>query len=191
MLSGKSLVISNFLQARSGSISTQMFWVFGFSVLAAIGAQIEVPHQPVPFTLQTFFVLLAGAVLGARNGAVSMGAYLMAGIAGIPVFSGAGFGIARILGPTGGYLLAFPLAAAVVGLLLEKNTTLVRTVAAMALGLLVIFSLGTLQLKVVTGMSWTSALVSGFLIFSWWDILKLAAASGIYQAWSRIARRMS
>ena len=86
-----------------------------FAALTAAGAQIEIPNSPVPFTLQTLFVLLSGALLGPRLGTVSMLAYLGAGAAGLPVFSSFGFGVARLLGPTGGYLLAFPAAAFVAG----------------------------------------------------------------------------
>ena len=85
-------------------IYIQAFWAFTFAVLMAIGAQIEIPNQPVPFTMQTFFVLSAGALLGKRGGAISMGLYLILGAIGLPVFSGGAFGLAKILGPTGGYL---------------------------------------------------------------------------------------
>jgi biotin transport system substrate-specific component len=184
MAAVNTITISELLNTRSRVVSVQAFWILTFALLTAIGARIEIPHTPVPFTLQTLFVLLAGATLGARNGAVSMSAYLAAGLMGLPVFSGGGFGVGRILGPTGGYLLAFPLAAALIGSLLERGSGLLRIITAMLLGLLIIFSLGTLQLKIVTGMDWNSALAGGFLIFSWWDVLKLAAAAGIYRTLS-------
>ena len=67
-------------------VHIQAFWAFTFAVLVAIGAQIEIPNQPVPFTMQTFFVLSAGALLGKRGGAVSMGMYLILGAIGLPIF---------------------------------------------------------------------------------------------------------
>src|SRR5512147_2797212 len=107
--------------STSRTLATQAAWIGGFAAVTAIAAQLEIPHQPVPYTLQTLAVLLAGGLLGWRNGALSMFLYLAAGIAGAPVFSGAGFGLIRLLGPTGGYLLAFPVAAAVVGWMVERR----------------------------------------------------------------------
>ncbi len=91
--------------------------IFGFALLTALGARLSVPlpGTAVPMTLQPVAVLLAGVVLGSRAGAASQVAYLAAGAAGLPVFA-AGGGLAYLLGPTGGYLLAFPVAAAVAGL---------------------------------------------------------------------------
>jgi biotin transport system substrate-specific component len=168
-----------YLSLTSDHAVARSFWIVTFAVLTAIGAQVEIPLKPVPYTLQTLFVLLAGALLGARNGFLSMGLYLVLGLVGFPVFSSAGFGLAKILGPTGGYLLAFPVAAFLVGTLLHSRDSIVWTVLAMVSGLLVIFTFGTIQLAMVTGMSLPDAFSGGFMIFSWWDILKLAAATGI------------
>ena len=164
---------------------SQALWIAGLAALTAIGAQIEISHQPVPYTLQTFVVLLSGGLLGKRNGALSQIVYLAAGLSGLPVFSGFGFGIAKILGPTGGYLLSFPVAAYVVGLLIDQKKGLLRSIVAMAVGLLVIFSFGTLQLNFVYYHDWTAAFTHGCMIFSWWDIAKLAGAVACYQSFSR------
>lgn len=90
--------------------------VLAFAAATAIGAKVSlpIPGTPIPFTFQPFFVLLAGALLGSRLGAASQALYLLAGAAGLPVFA-AGGGIAYLLGPTGGYVLAYPLAAALAG----------------------------------------------------------------------------
>ena len=170
-----------YLSISSDHAIARAFWITTFAILTAAGAQVEIPTQPVPYTLQTLFVLLAGALLGPRNGFISMASYLVMGLVGLPVFSSAGFGLAKILGPTGGYLLAFPIAAFVVGSTLQSKSQIVRTTLAMFSGLLVIFTLGTIQLALVTGMNFSEAFGGGFLIFSWWDILKLAAAIGIYR----------
>jgi biotin transport system substrate-specific component len=159
-----------------------------FAALTAAGAQIEIPNSPVPYTMQTFFVLLAGALLGPRVGALSMLAYLGAGALGMPVFSSFGFGVARLLGPTGGYLLAFPVAAFAVGYLAGEKPTLVRLVLSMTAALLIVFSCGTLQLRLTLVPDWPSAIAGGFMIFSWWDVVKLAGAASIARAVLRARR---
>ena len=168
------------------SILSQLLWILGFAVATALGARLEIPHEPVPYTLQTFVVLLAGAFLGARNGALSQLAYLGMGVLGAPVFASGSFGLGALLGPTGGYLLAFPVAALVVGLLTERLRSLVGTVVSMAVGLVLIFASGTLHLYAFYLRDATLAFSSGFLLFSWWDLIKLGAAATIYH---QVARR--
>lgn len=162
------------------ALLAQALWIVAFAALTAVGARIEIPHQPVPFTLQTFFVLIAGAFLGARNGAISMLLYLAIGALGAPVFASGGFGLMKFVGPTGGYLLAFPVAAAVVGLLTEKHKSYFGIVASMFVGLVILFLAGTLHLNAFYLHNLGAAFSSGFLIFSWWDMLKLFAAASIY-----------
>lgn len=162
------------------TILAQALWIVVFAVLTAAGARLEIPHQPVPYTLQTLVVLLAGAFLGSRNGALSQMLYIGAGILGAPVFAGGAFGLTPFFGPSGGYLLAFPLAAAVVGALAPRGRSLAWAVVSMTAGLLVIFTSGTLYLYAKVMHDIGSAFASGFLIFSWWDMLKLGAASMIY-----------
>lgn len=161
------------------NILTQALWITAFASLTAIGAQIEIPHYPVPYTMQTLFVLLSGAALGKRNGAISQLLYIAAGVIGLPVFSQFGAGIAPLFGPTGGYLLSFPVAAFAVGYILDKNTSLVWSLLSMIIGAFIIFSLGTLQLNVVVFHDWRTSFINGFLIFSWWDMLKIVAAAAI------------
>ena len=161
-------------------VLSQLMWISLFAVATALGARVEIPHQPVPYTLQTMIVLLSGAFLGSRNGAVSQMLYLLSGALGAPVFSAGSFGIAALLGPTGGYLLAFPAAAAVVGYLIRRRRTLVWTLISMATGLVLIFAFGTIQLYAVAIRNLGDAILGGFLIFSWWDALKLGAAAMTY-----------
>ncbi|MBI5474433.1 MAG: biotin transporter BioY [Ignavibacteriae bacterium] len=153
----------------------------GFAAATAIGARIEIPYQPVPFTLQTMFVLLSGAFLGARNGALSQLLYLAVGAAGIPVFSMGGVGIAKLLGPTGGYLMAFPLAAAVVGYLVAEFKSLPAVALSMIVGLLAIFASGVLYLNAFYIHNISQSAASGFVLFTWWDVIKLMAAATIYR----------
>ena len=170
----------------SGQLTVlQVTWILFFSAATACGAKIEIPDEPVPFTLQTLFVLLSGALLGPVNGSLSQIVYLFAGVLGVPVFAGSFAGPAVLFGPTGGYLLAFPLAAAVIGLMTGKVRTFPVNVLAMSAGLLLVFVSGTLYLYGMYIHDAGAALQSGFLIFSFWDLLKLGAAATIYYELSR------
>ncbi len=184
----RSLSPTRYLALGSEHIVAQAFWVASFALFASIGARLEIPHQPVPYTFQTLAVILAGGLLGSRNGFLSMTLYLGLGLVGMPVFAGGGFGLAKLIGPTGGYLLSFPIAAFVVGTLISHQPEAVSkrsvlgyawTLGAMMSGLLVVFAMGTVQLNVVYFHNWTLAFQSGFLIFSPWDVLKLVAAATI------------
>lgn len=179
---------ARYLALHSEHTVARVFWVSTFAILTAIGAQVEIPVQPVPYTLQTLFVLLSGALLGPRQGFLSMTLYLVLGLAGFPVFASGGFGLAKLLGPTGGYLLSFPVAAFVVGTILQNRTRIVWSIVAMVSGLLVVFTCGTLQLAAVTGLPMSDAFAGGFLIFSWWDLLKLGAAVAIHRQLREKAR---
>jgi biotin transport system substrate-specific component len=171
-------------------VLSQILWITFFAAATAAGARLEIPHEPVPFTLQTMMVLLAGAFLGPRNGAFSQLLYLAAGGIGFPVFAGGGVGAATLIGPTGGYLLAFPLGAAIVGWVLAQQRSLIWIAAAMTAGLFVIFAAGTLHLYLFWLHDTRVAFTSGFLLFTWWDLLKLGAAAMIYRElskrWSRL-----
>src|SRR2546429_9946606 len=93
----------------------QVGLVIGFSLLTAASAQVVIPVGPIPITGQTFAVLLTGALLGSRLGAITMIAYLIEGASGLPFFSGSTGGILHLIGPTGGYLVAFPAAGVITG----------------------------------------------------------------------------
>jgi biotin transport system substrate-specific component len=163
------------------------FWAFTFAVLMAVGAQIEIPNQPVPFTLQTFFVFLAGAFLGKRGAVMSMSFYLILGACGLPVFSGGAFGLAKIFGPTGGYLLSFPIAAFAVGYLIRLRNEYWWMLLSMSVGSFIIFSFGTMQLNFLYFHNWVNSFQAGFLIFSWWDGVKIIGAATIaYTYFQRI-----
>ncbi len=164
----------------SGIFSSRLFWILSFSILTFLSAQVEVPVQPVPFTLQTMIVLLAGAFLGPVNGAISQLLYLAAGALGLPVFAGFGFGIATLLGPTGGYLAAFPLAAFFVGLLIRKKSNSILVFAAMLTGTATILFFGALYLLLFVNGDVQTAFNGGVLIFTWWGLLKTAAVASIY-----------
>jgi biotin transport system substrate-specific component len=148
------------------------------ALAVALGAQVAIPlpGTPVPETLQVPAVLVVGALLGPRLGAASLVVYLMAGAAGLPVFAPVGApGVARLLGPTGGYLLAFPLAAAVVGRVMGSGGHVGRLSLALLLGLLVIHAGGVAQLAIL-GWSGTTAVSLGSLPFLLGDLPKLILA---------------
>ncbi len=174
---------------REASVLAKIFWMVTFAVLTVIGARIEVPHEPVPYTLQTLFALLAGALLGRKYGALSQLLYISLGAVGLPVFAASVTlpqGIARLLGPTGGYLIGCVAAAFVVGWLVQLRHGFAWTAFSMAVGLLILFMCGTIQLNIVLLHDWGKSFASGFLIFSWWDGLKLLAAATIYH---QVAKR--
>lgn len=145
--------------------------VVGLALLTALGARVSIPlpGTPVPFTFQVVAVLLAGWLLGPRLGAASQLSYLAAGAAGLPVFA-AGGGLAYLLGPTGGYLLAYPAAAWLVGVAARQDAGLARQVAGLAGGLALIHLGGAGWLAVVAGHE--AALAAGVLPFLGVDAVK-------------------
>lgn len=145
-----------------------------FAIATALSAKVQVvlPGTPVPFTFQPLVVLLAGALLGARMGAASQVLYLAAGALGIPAFAFGG-GAAYLLGPTGGYLLAYPLAAAVVGTL--AGAALPRMIAAMLAGLAVIYAGGVSWLAITMGSGAVFAM--GLLPFVVADLVKVGVGA--------------
>ncbi|MFQ5679606.1 MAG: biotin transporter BioY [Gemmatimonadota bacterium] len=147
--------------------------VLTFAAATAVGARISVPlpGTAVPFTLQVVAVLLAGLVLGPRLGAASQALYVGAGAAGLPVFA-AGGGAAYLLGPTGGYLIAYPAAAAVAGYVAGASFRSVRLAIAGAVGLGVIHLGGAAWLSVTTDPG--TAIHAGVLPFLPGDLLKVA-----------------
>ena len=140
---------------------------------------LPLPGTPVPLTLQPLVIVLAGLVIGPMDAAMAMVLYLGLGAAGLPVFQPIGApGLARLLGPTGGYLLAYPVAAAVAGWLGAGRESFVsRALAAMA-GILVLYVGGIAQLTVLTGSLATAALV-GALPFVAADAVKALVAAAI------------
>lgn len=153
------------------------FAVLVFALLMAFSAHVSVPLTPVPVSLQTLVVLLAGLLLGPALGVTSMFTYLMAGAAGLPVFAG-GAGIGYLFGPTGGYLLAFPAAAAAAGYIAGRTArTGVFTIALAAVAATaVVYAGGWSQLAFLTGSAET-AFRAGVLPFLIGDVAKIVIAA--------------
>jgi biotin transport system substrate-specific component len=161
--------------------------VAAFAAATAFGAKVAVilPGTPVPFTLQPLFVLLAGAMLGPRLGAASQALYLAAGIAGLPVFA-AGGGAAYLLGPSGGYLLAYPLAALLAGACAQPGT--LRALGGLLLGLAAIYAGGLAWLAVVADVD--AAVARGLRPFVAMDLVKVAIVLAIIWRTGRRSRAL-
>ncbi len=170
--------------------------IIAFSWLTALSAQVVIPlpFTPVPITGQTFAVLLTGALLGSRLGALAMIAYLAQGAAGLPFFRGGSGGAHYLLfAPTAGYLLSFPVAAFVTGLLAERgwDRRLLMAAAAIALGSLVILFSGWLWLTMFFRTA-TEAFYAGVAPFIGGDIIKIAlAAVALPLGWKLLRGRAS
>jgi len=146
--------------------------------LIAVSAQVSIPlpATPVPWTLQPLAVLVVGAVLGTRLGTATVVAYLAAGALGLPLFTPGGApGVLRFAGPTGGYLLAYPMAAAVAGIVAGGAPRFPRAALAAALGLAVVHVGGLAQLVLLTG-DWEAAARLGTLPFLLGDGVKVVIA---------------
>lgn len=162
------------------------------AALTAAAAQMSLPlpFTPVPLTLQPIVVLVCAAVLGARLGAASQVAYLAAGVAGLPVFAFAPElpqAALRLIGPTGGFLMAYPVAAALAGLLAERgfDRHYFTSLVSMAGGLVVVFAGGVAWLSLSIGLE--AALAAGFYPFALVDFAAVAlAALALPLAWRAI-----
>jgi biotin transport system substrate-specific component len=162
---------------RAGRRATAL-GIVGFAGALALASQvaIPVPGTPVPITLQPLVVVLAGLWLGPLAGAASMVLYLALGAMGMPVFAPMGApGLARLVGPTGGYLLAWPLAAWLAGRIGHGGAYVRRALGASA-GILAIYVGGVAQLTVLTG-SLTSAALMGLVPFVVLDVVKAHLAA--------------
>jgi len=152
-----------------------------FAAIIAAGAFIAIPIGPVPIVLQNFFVVLAGLVLGPVMGAASVALYLLAGILGLPVFAGGTAGIARLAGPTGGFLLSYLVVPIIVGVIVgrakqNEKTPRLRIIIAVVVGFLFMFIPGVPWLKFRLDLDWHRAMLVGFLPFIPGAILKGIAA---------------
>ena len=185
----RTTLVDVLLPQRSRSWLFDIVLVVAFSAFVALSARVSIPLWPVPLTLQPLAVLFIGAVLGSRRGALTLLLYLAEGAVGMPVFAG-GAGIAYMLGPTGGYLISYPVAAGLVGWLAERgwDRKLVWTAVAMSLGLIVIYAFGVAWLAGFLGDLGT-ALIQGMLIFIPGDLVKIATAALVLPGGWALARR--
>jgi biotin transport system substrate-specific component len=167
------------------------------TLLTALAAQVSVPlpFTPVPFTLQPMVVLLGGAALGARLGASSQALYLLLGLIGLPVFAASPVlpqGAARLVGPTAGFLLSYPLAAFVAGYLAERryDRQYLTSLAAMTAGLAIVFAGGLSWLAYgPSALGLSAAVATALTPFLLADLVKLCLAAGVLPAvWRFVGR---
>lgn len=179
------------IDVRAGSSTRRGVAIALAAGSIALGAQIDVPFVPVPFSLQTLFVVLAGLLLGARDAAVAVVVYAVAGMAGLPVLAGGAAGVERFLGPTGGYLVGFLPLAVLAARARRGDPPRVSWAHGFlwgALGHAMLFACGVSWLAVVRSLSAAEALRLGMVPFLPGALFKLIAAIGIARLLLRSGR---
>lgn len=175
---------------RTTAIVRDVGLIVAAVVLISVAAQVAIPWYPVPLTGQTFAVLLSGGLLGMWRATTAMSIYFLVGVAGAPVFSDQDSGWSVITGPTGGYIIGFIVAAALVGFLAEKGAdrNIVSMIGALLLGEAIIFGLGAWwlaeqalpsQAGELVRFGWSAAYESGVEPFILGDLVKLTIAAAI------------
>jgi len=169
------------------------------SILVATGALfvyltslVVVPHDPIPWTGQTFGVLMVGGALGLRRGLLAVALYVLLGYVGLPFFAEGKSGASVILGASGGYLIGFIVAAAVVGRLAELgwDRRFGGAIGMMLVGSVIIYAIGLPWLAVAKDYTLSATIAAGLTPFILWDAVKLAVAAGVFPvAWWLIGRR--
>src|SRR6266550_2610665 len=181
-------------RSRSLDIALQIAIIVGASFFVAFCARIYVPipGTPVPLTVQNFAVLLVGLALGSRRGFAALALYLVEGAVGMPVFNPAGLGgVAQLLGPTGGYLLAYPFVAALAGWIMERGRkTFGRAAVAGLLAEVVLFTSGISWLVTFTH-SFAQAIRFGLYWFVFAEVIKIMSAAAIAAGWHRTYKAQS
>lgn len=166
---------------RTDNLSLRLVGIAFFTLLTALAAKMTIEIGPVPFTMQPLVVLLAGMVLGARDGAASLLAYVMLIATGLPL-DARSLGTVALFGPTGGYLVGFVAAAFVAGLLVERSQDRLwqRWLAGIA-GIAVIYLFGAAHLLLYTGMDVSAAWTTGVAPFILPDLVKALLAAGLVE----------
>jgi biotin transport system substrate-specific component len=163
--------------------------VVGASLFVAVCARVALPlpFTPVPLTLQNFGVLLVGLTLGSRRGFVALALYLAEGMAGMPVFSPTGpGGVAQLIGPTGGFLLAYPIVAGMAGWIMENGRrTFARAAFASVLAEIALFASGLSWLAILTH-SVSQAVRWGLYWFVFAEVIKIMMAAALADGWQRV-----
>jgi biotin transport system substrate-specific component len=191
-MSASAVTLRTALLPRT-SVVTDTLLVTGGAVFIALVAQLAfyLPFTPVPVTGLTFGVIVTGAAMGAVRGLLATLLYVLLGVAGLPVYADASYGIDVLLGVTGGYLVGSVLAAALTGFLAEKawDRKVVSAVPSMLLGELVIFTVGVGWLMIVLDVGLAEGLALGFLPFIVGEVVKLVAAGLLLPgAWKLVDR---
>lgn len=175
---------------RGGSWARRVFLVLAGSLFLAACSWIEVPMVPVPMTMQTFGLVVIGALYGWRLGGATVLTYLLQGAMGLPVLAGGAAGFIHFVGPTAGYLFGFALATVIVGWLAERGFARhpLAAFAVMLLGHVAILAPGVTWLATAIGLGWTQAAAVGLTPFLLGMVLKSALAAACLQAAQRYRR---
>lgn len=173
------------------SISMNLLMIAAGSFLLAASAQISIPMFPVPMTMQPLAVLLVGAALGSKRGFAAGVLYLLEGASGLPVFASGRGGAAVLIGPTAGYLFAFPIAAAIAGFFAERAWigSVSRTILGMSLALATILLCGWAWLAFAWNAGSEAAFTTGVAPFLIGDVVKIALAAALLPALQRWIER--
>ena len=175
---------------RGGSWARRAVLVLAGTLFLAICSRIEVPMVPVPITMQTFGIVMIGALYGWRLGGATVVAFLIQAAMGLPVLAGGAAGLHHFVGPTAGYMFAFPVAAVLVGWLAERGLTrqVLMSFVVMMLGHAVILVPGFAWLALIMGMEWGAAAAVGLTPFVVGMVLKSAFATACLEAAQRHGR---
>lgn len=166
----------------SSTLARQTAIVVGASLFVALCARVSLPlpFTPVPLTLQNFGVLLAGLALGSRRGFAALALYLAEGALGMPVFNPLGLGgMAQLLGPTGGYLLAYPVVAFLSGWIWERRRGFVPALLGATAGEIVLFGCGVSWLMLLARVPFSQAAMFGLYPFVFAEVIKVLAAAAL------------
>jgi biotin transport system substrate-specific component len=188
-LSATHPTLLNTLAPGNSLIRSAGFAIAG-SLLLALSAKAQVPFWPVPMTLQSLAIMMIGMAYGSRLATATVLLYLAEGLAGLPVFAGAGAGFAYMTGPTAGYLVGFVMAAGLIGWLAERgwDRSPIKALAAMSVGHVLLFIPGVAWLAVLFGAE--KAIAVGLVPFIAATLLKTALGAALMQAsWMVVARR--
>lgn len=189
MMKPATQIFSNYDRALDGV--RQVALVVGASLFVALCARVTLPlpFTPVPLTMQNFGVLLVGLTLGSRRGFAALALYLVEGASGMPVFNPTGLGgVAQLLGPTGGFLLAYPFVAGIAGWIMESGKrTFVRAATAAVLAEIALFAGGLSWLAILTH-SLAQAVRFGLYWFVFAEVIKVMSAAAIASGWRRTFR---
>ena len=184
---------------RSSALTQVLFVAAGVAFIALLAQiAIPVPGSPVPVTGQTLAVLLIGTTYGARLGVLTFATYLLAGVAGAPIFAPSGtsanHGIDRLIGATGGYLVGMLVASLVLGYLADRKADqkFRTSFPALLLGDAIIFTFGLLWLQQTLDLSWSKTIAAGFTPFILGEALKIAiTATSLPLVWRRLSRTLN
>ncbi len=180
---------------RSSALTQALFVMGGVGFITLMAqVAIPVPGSPVPVTGQTLAVLLIGTTYGARLGVTTFATYLLAGIAGAPIFAGSTHGIEKLVGATGGYLVGMFIASLVLGFLADRKADqkFKTSFPALFLGDAIIFFFGLTWLHYSLDLSWSATFAAGLTPFIFGELLKIAiTATSLPLIWRKISRTLN